>query len=257
MSELGEVLTIALYGVSPNAKQKLYAASVNWMKGIGAAPDKASAAGVGLSSGIKSFKNIDKKLTGSGLNEVREFGLYAMQPNGQIPIQDWMSSSVYSERNQCFSMAANSKLLPHGFMSISSVINELLPEVSPVYGIGYRRDLAKGPILYAIGIGQGAAWGEDRREAELIQKWFDSGIEGRAYADGKLRDIYPWNYLTDVHLNQSIGGASLGDWIRQSPIRGVLIDVAERVSLWRTDGEGAEVESIRSALNGEGLLLCV
>ena len=60
-------------------------------------------------------------------------------------------------------------------------------------------------------------WRQEKPEGDRIDKWRTVGIEEHCYEKGLLRDVYPWNFFTDLQLSRQIGGLCLRQWIEQDP----------------------------------------
>src|SRR5437763_168555 len=78
--------------------------------------------------------------------------------------------------------------------------------VIPEYGIGYARPAPLGPTWYAIGICQGFPISLTKAEYEqklTISRWANA-MRARVWQRGVLRDVYPWNFLTQPQLSASV-----------------------------------------------------
>ena len=68
----------------------------------------------------------------------------------------------------------------------------------------------------------------------------------------RLRDVYPFNVLSDLHMQNKIGHLSLSDWIVKG--RHGTIE-RERTGLWLWTVPPAQITLVRDALSSAGVLL--
>jgi hypothetical protein len=123
------------------------------------------------------------------------------------------------------------------------------------YGYGYRRVYEKGPEFYPSGILQDT-YKEPlpEQEKEAITKWLHDSYEGKSFKEGRLRDLYPYNILSDFYLQRLVNGMPLKQWIELDSTRGDLTSYPNGLVLWEIDNHN--LIQIREELNHYGLLLC-
>lgn len=68
-----------------------------------------------------------------------------------------------------------------------------------------------------------------------------------------LRDVYPLNLLTRVHLEQLVERYSLSEWIKGSQERGQLVALDNEQWVWQVPN--ASIECVRSSLRAAGLII--
>ncbi len=124
------------------------------------------------------------------------------------------------------------------------------------YGIGFDRMYRRGPDMYCVGsvstMGRDTISSEERNQ---IAQWTYQYIRSTGkYKIGDLRDIYPYNMLTEPHLIRQVGSQTLKDWILSNPQHGTLEKVTDRHWLWSIDPE--HIPMIQEALEPTGILLC-
>ena len=106
--------------------------------------------------------------------------------------------------------------------------------------------------MYATGISQGLGHtGDEYLEALDISFWVDAK-NLQIWRQGLLRDIYPWNFVTPAHLERTIDGVTLEQWIGQKPDRGQLSVVESGVVLWKVPD--VNLPEIRLALQRSGAI---
>jgi hypothetical protein len=93
-------------------------------------------------------------------------------------------------------------------------------DIAPQYGFGYRREYG-GPDYFAVGYVSNA---RARNPAEHPDRY--------RYARGLLLDVFPMNVLSDIHLQQRLGGASFREWILRNTGAESLLQIGPRSFAW-------------------------
>lgn len=256
-----ECSVVAFYGIDTKAEAAaaFYQAAVRWFTELGHPPDNLSAHGPGHSGKPASFARVNAKLQKAGFAGVTNLSVVAMTPDGQIPLSDYLVTAYWSAQFSCAFMAARSSLATLSPTSLLPVAQTLVQVLKPAYGIGYTRKHRFGPTMYAIGICEGLGAGgygidlseAERAEADSISRWGDA-MAVQVWRKGILRDVYPWNFLTQPHLTQKIGGTLLEEWARQDTWRGSIIPLDAGVSLWEVKEVG--LPDVRRALQQAGVV---
>lgn len=246
---------VAFYGIQFNsaALKNWYEDIVMWFGERGRPVERMAVGGEGFSGKVGSFSRNNSKLIKNGFCDIYHLSLYSLEPGGEIPLWHWVITSDVDEYN--------SYCLAGVRTSISDLIDGPMEKIAfrmadvfkPRYGIGFRRPLREGPSAYVIGLPQGlAVEGKERQIGERIQKWYKVGILDRIYEKGILRDVYPWNFLSPVHLSKSIERTSLEKWILSSSRRGSLSIFNSDLKLWTLADD--EIVELRPKLQRAGLL---
>jgi hypothetical protein len=146
-------------------------------------------------------------------------------------------------------------------IDLNAVVAKVVPAVASVYpatyGFGYVLDAAYGPRFHAAGIiyARQADWGKvpplPQDEEKRCSRWFYQRED--ILAAGLLRDVYPLNYLTEIHSSKSLDGTPLFDWIARDPARGTLTQVRPGVWLWRVPED--RCKEVGERLQAAGLLI--
>jgi hypothetical protein len=195
------------------------------------------------------------------LNEIREAAkgnaryskdiqLFAMRPGYKQLAFGWrMCATLNVTKGRTAILACEAELLDS-----FKVAGQMASIFGPVYGIGFQRPFSKGPDLYAYGMAAGLGYsGTDRTEMNRIGAWMRERMAQNRHKNGMLRDVYPLNLLTRVHLSQEVERHSLSDWINGTRERGELVDLGHEQWVWRLPN--ASVESVRSSLRAAGLII--
>lgn len=129
-------------------------------------------------------------------------------------------------------------------VNLDIMAGKIIPSIADVYptiyGYSYVLDAPYGPDFHVVGVGFGSP---KTRQVPLLpesdkergSRWFNQ--HEQAIPQGILRDVFPVNYLTEIHSTKKIGGRLLFDWITQDSSRGVLTEVKPNGWLWRVPEE--------------------
>jgi hypothetical protein len=232
-----ECSVVAYYGIDPGAKaaESFYRMVVQWFTELGHPPDKLSIHSAGQRGKLGAFSRGDAKLRKAGFDGIRGFSLVSTTPEPTTWGGDYYLTASYDGKSDslfAFVVARSSlaTLSPASMLPVARSVAQLL---KPVYGIGYRMEHRRGPELYAIGVNHSGGvvlTGDAYEEACNVSRWCDTGMVKQVYRDGMLRDVYPWNFLTQPQLVKPVGGVSLEQWIRQNARRGTVGPLCDGVS---------------------------
>ncbi len=253
-----DCMAIAFYGVQADAETlgAFYAVLIDWFNAAGCPPDKLSVDGSGFGGKPVPFGNADKRLRKKGFSGVDSFDVYAMLPKGTTPTVDWWATASLSlDYKPSFFVQARRSLASLEEPSVSNFVEKCVAALTPVYGIAYYRDHSRGPGFYAIGLNYVTpdnVIGDDPEELEAVSKWGYVGLNSEVYRDGVIRDVYPYNYLTDPHLKMQVHGKTLESWISSDDSRGTLHKIGDQMMVWQVGSE--QVESVRSLLAESGII---
>jgi hypothetical protein len=67
-----------------------------------------------------------------------------------------------------------------------------------------------------------------------------------------LREVYPWNFLTESQLSRRIEGVSLQQWIGMDRNRGSIESFVNNMMLWSV--KESKISRVQSALQSAGLI---
>lgn len=141
---------------------------------------------------------------------------------------------------------------------LKQLVSEMCDFYKFSYGYCFQRPLKLGPVLYAFGISTGIdGYGpvqSDRKRPTA--KWFNAGSFFEKSNESKadyLRDIYPFNILSSVHLQRNVEGGSLKDWVQLDSCRGRFEQMNETLWWWAVDPK--EIDGVRKALADQQLLV--
>lgn len=252
--DTGMRTVVGFYGgqFKPERLESLYSSLITWFDSLGVRPDKLGVHGGSFNGKVGGFRTNDSKLRKSGFHGVEGFSLYSLIPGGEVPLWDWQVSAEVTAKSATCAIGAspsNSPLPGDALLSISTIVVKTL---APSYGFGFQREMRLGPTMYVAGLVQGLQpWGDERPEGEKIEAW-KIGIKNKVYEQGLLRDVYPWNFLTDLQLGRQIDGKSLKQWIETHPEFGTLSAIADPMFLWQV--ADVQIVRVRSVLQNAGLV---
>jgi hypothetical protein len=244
---------VAFYGIEPSAKaaEGFCHTVVKWFNELGYPPDRIGVTGPGHSGRKVSFARGSAKLRETGFEGVTDVELVCYVTNTPSGERAYLLTAIYDGRGESADahFVARSSLAKLSPTSMLPIARNLAHDLKPAYGIGYTREYRFGPDWYAMGInhsGGAVLTGEAYEEARNVSRWCDLGMVKQVWRGGLLRDVYPWNFLTAPHLDATVDGRPLRDWIRQDAQRGSLTDVTDAVVLWDVPEES--IPEVRSRL---------
>lgn len=102
-------------------------------------------------------------------------------------------------------------------------------------GAVFDYPLIHSPVAYFVGISFKpnirAVGSVSDRDEQRVTNWRDHCWRGFCPRDGFLRDVYPQNILSSVHLERRIENVPLAEWIRSDQTRGEL-ELFEASVVW-------------------------
>ena len=253
-----ERFVLAFYGLdeSPHCSEKFFEIAECAMIGLNCSPDKVGLVGKGFSGKVGDFKRGKSLLVKNGFAELSAFDVHATLPNARIPGMEFVASASFSRAQDDGGFAVIAFPSSSATKEVwSELAANIVRAVNPAYGIGYHRELAKGPVKFALGVGQNlgvGSVGAEYERARNVARWSDVGMPRQVYRKGVLRDVFPINFLNRAQLSRSVGILTLANWIDASETHGLLHPFAESLSLWLV-GE-SELAAISSELGDGGLV---
>jgi hypothetical protein len=252
--------SLVFYGTANDglAVSRFYDFMVPWYESLGYLPNKSLVSGQGFSGKWISFKHNNSKLAKQGFEAINNFELASVPDDSESPMYDYFISTSYMGDLDlsCTIISTNCAISNILGKCHDPLLQSLIETLKPSYGIGYLRELRKGPILYALGIGQGreieeysgAAYEEGVRHSH----WGGAGMQKEIYREGVIRDIYPWNLLNNKHLDFPIDGIPFRQWIQGDRNRGSLTALTDECWLWEISE--AAISGIRPILWNSGII---
>jgi hypothetical protein len=253
-----ERLVLAFYGVDPSPKvsEDFFLTVGEWFAELGYSPDALGVVGAGHSGKVGDYRRTKAKLEKVGFSNVESLSVRVSDPSKTIPWMEYLASACFSHAGDDGGyaiVAAPSSLATKDLWL--PVAHKLIRGVRPAYGIGFKRELHLGPVMYAMGVCQGLGvglTGDAYEQARNISRWSDLGMVEEVYREGLLRDVYPWNFLTQPQLTKPVGGVPLEHWIRRDTTWGILSPLRGGVFLWEVDE--AHVPAVQLALHQAGAI---
>ena len=148
-------------------------------------------------------------------------------------------------------LTLDSQLFSHNEEKWIGIANAMIHFIAPHYAYTYQREFKKGPHCYPWGVICGIPFNDP--EEEKIDQW-GKKYRYQEYQTGDLRDIYPMNLITDVHLDRTVSAhTTLGEFIASDPIHGRLEPLSDgRFAWWVMD---EHIEQVREALRPSGMII--
>lgn len=199
------------------------------------------------------FKNGMKRLYDNNFESLESITIEAWDLNENTICFVWFELNVEKQDNT-FLLSFDDQSLGFDKTLIDKLARDLAGFCTPKYGYSYRRKWVEGPYWYPFGVISGLDDGDP--EEEKIAKWARKYCRpDGSYKIGDLRDIYPMNVLSQVHLDRIVLGSRLEDWILQNPIHGTLTKLTD--NLWAWWVEETQIPHVLDALAPTGIILCI
>lgn len=229
----------------------------NWMQRHGMAPTKM---------GGKGDKNITfsrgkKALEKSNFSGIKEQGIsiLALPLEEKIATESFdfiMSGSIDYDgwcNENCVTLCWDNKLVTWQGDYIKSLVKDICKFCKPQYGYAFQREFKKGPVFHPLGIGTGSnvSW----EEGYEIARWRTVGLNAQhsQYKPYMVRDVYRLNFLSQQHLDGSIGSQTLQNWIQADKKHGTLEQLLPKLWCWSVLEDN--IEAIKRSLIPHKLLI--
>ncbi|WP_010300861.1 hypothetical protein [Candidatus Odyssella thessalonicensis] len=253
---LANVIALHDLGTEKNDVRGWFTYVVNWFRKNGLEPTRIGITGAPY-KGNKTitFHNGLKRLEDHNYQEVQGISLYAIPPNHNIDMFDGIFILEYTCRNKgAFVLCWDNQLLSFDKGNCKDIVKDICSYIKISYGYAFQRLFNQGPSFYPRGVLASSKLSED--EEDRIALWNNEYMmpDGN-YQTGDLRDIYPLNILSRVHLDRVVNGGRFEDWIQAVPQRGSLEQITD--SLWTWWVEADNIDAVRAALAPSGMILCL
>jgi hypothetical protein len=113
------------------------------------------------------------------------------------------------------------------------------------YGYAFRDAVERQPDFHVLSLDNGRL---SKVEAQALRKWYASRVPERVQ---KLRSVYPVTIANQEQLACSVGGISLGEFMRCTS--GTTLDRLGDLSVWRVPD--AQLAHLRESLGAAGVLI--
>lgn len=254
-----DCVAVAFYGIQANATtlKSCYVNLIEWFESVECTPNKLAVDGPGFSGKPIEFAGVNSRLYQKGFSEIDFISAYSMLPTGELPtVHWWATAAVRLDNKSYFFVQARSSVTSLGDDPLKRLIESCIANLNPAYGIAYHRNHDKGPGLYAIGLNfstlDNVGVDDNEQEEAAVSKWGQWAMADEVYRDGILRDVYPYNYLTESHLSMRVGKQTLKQWITADESRGTMRKIGEHMTLWQV--EQPQINTIRDILFNAGII---
>ncbi|UCI27687.1 hypothetical protein [Mesorhizobium sp. B2-8-5] len=218
---------------------------------IGLAPDIATVVGAKTSKDYL-FRNFVKR---DVLRKQEWQALSYLWKRGVDTLSDFAIEIACSpESFRCFEIHIDKAAVTDFNGTFQRITRLVCEELQPVYGIGLSMPYFWGPRAFARGSASSRFATVDKTvygpPLEMKEQSFAFGPIFRAESarrqlDQKIRDLFPFNLLSEGHLNRQIDGKYLENWIEENSF-GVLRKVS--AVTWQWNVPSPDVQSIRKRL---------
>ncbi len=227
--------------------------AVKFFETVGAGPDM----GVANGAEPRPFQKLLDDLRLEGPGEVTSLELYATIPNYKQLLFGWrVHAALLTTDSRTMLFCYDNELFPFDVSFLTNLVEQLSSCCELVYGIGYQRSFEKGPAEFALGMSVGLGYSEaEMEEADYIGAWLNERIEENRHTKGMMRDVFPINVLSDVHLKKVLdNGQTLKAWIESSRERGELKSCGDSTWIWTVPEK--HITETSDALAKMGVLIC-
>ena len=236
--------------------QGLYDYIVNWAQNLGEPFTRAGITGKNIRSTgrkLQTFKHCNKVLYQQNFKDISSIGLYsALRPIATHDEDFLISASIDVQGiNPCIVISASDDLIAFNTSTMISMAENLINYLQPQYGFAFQRHINKGPVFYAGGaICNGGYSKEEKKQITTLRVFKTNHYR---YQIGDFRDVYPFNFVGEAHLNRTIQDKKLIDWIHESLDHGILKPLSDKLWYWEIAEQN--IELVRNALKQENLLI--
>ncbi len=243
--------------LSPKFIELWYEEAIKWIKSFGASPQSFSAFGISGFQEAKgySFTCADKKLRKRGFRDIEAIYIYSSPPVKEI--------FQFDHHIECSIINSS---INYGFSSMVWVWEEPYDSLDPFISPVYLDFLKKSKFIdYAFFTQSNSkvdpiTWAS-LSAVDIIEKAGSIQVNGKLTKQIKeegrhvidfLKEIYPYQILSPIHLSYCIGDLTLEDWIKSSDSHGTLSKFSQDRWLWEISEE--QLPAVRQALIENNLL---
>lgn len=198
---------------------------------------------------MRDVKNVKKRIESLDFTKVVSFSLFSLAEGVRHQLEDCKLEVVYSSHFKTIAISGRSNLIAIDEETLH-IVDVIVKQFRPEYGIGFFRNFSKGPTSYVHGIGRNEF--VSLEDEENCVGWFGYGHDRKVWRHGQIRDVYPWNFLNESQLSSKVGNMTLQQWIEAKPHRGSLQPVAGGLVLWDVPEE--DIPAIRPILWKAGII---
>ena len=146
---------------------------------------------------------------------------------------DWL---IYLELDEkCLSLIVSVTFEVELIPTLKEIVSRCLGEIFFTFGFIFLTTHRNLPEYYNHG-----TIGNDWSEADEEKIWSWSMNYNRSdgqYKPGDLRDVYPYNIISELHLNRDVHGQTLESWIKSDPSHGTLEKISDTHWLWTVEDQ--------------------
>jgi hypothetical protein len=154
-----------------------------------------------------------------------------------------------------FLVYGRESVLPPVARTATSIAKQVQQCYAITYGYQYVIDRYYGPEHHALGMLLTRPLGKrladlPEIEVERAARWFNN--YERVMPAGYLRDVFPTNFLSEIHKKMEVEGTPLFEWITEGHSRGMLQEISP--TLWAWHVPQTKCTDIADQLESLGLL---
>lgn len=238
--------SVVLHGIEFSGERMLaiYELSLGIFESLELQVVKCGIIGNGFSSKLQNYSRCINKIKRAGFSDIKGLELHYFDKAKKESACDSSFIIVMSKSRSSVFIGCNTNITTLFNEQLQEYIEQIISAGDPCYGYGFYRTYDKAPFFYTTGVIAAPknllCDGSDSFEPDRITRWGNYGANAKMWAKtdknvyeiGDLRDLYPWNYLTEPALNRKIEGTTLLQWIQACPECGELKPVGKDGYIW-------------------------
>jgi len=160
-------------------------------------PTHIGLTGIGYPKKIVSYTTGIKKLETKNYLGVESINIFYLASTSDAPAYDWLFLMGLNLRDGVeFFLGGDESIVSNSL--VKKIFIDLEKNISFDYGYAFSMKYSKGPEFYVAGVSFGDLSDE---ESKSISKWLKDSYSKKSYFDGRLRDVYEINILTQKHMS--------------------------------------------------------
>lgn len=245
--------------ITPKTIEALYEESLAWIASHGRVPDKMSVSRPDKKEArYNRFDRTDSKLRKEGFEGIDSISLVVSDDLAYITDRDYEFNALIDFDRSTLFLSTRVPVANIFEEPSQQHLRNMIRLGKPKYGYGFYRISRYESFFYTCGVPTAIRPSEETPESRLedsrITRWeraganakFWSNTKKNVYEIGDMRDLYPWNYLTQPALTRKIQETTLQKWIEADRSRGELEPIDRLGCIWRLTED--EITANRDAL---------
>jgi hypothetical protein len=190
-------------------------------------PSHIGITGKGYHKKIVKYYNGIKKLESNNYESVESINIFSIPQYSNAPSYEWSFLIGINLREGAeFFLGGNDADIGH--LTLTEILIDIFKLVNFDYGFGSKMNYSKGPEYFVAGVQYGDL---TNLEMEDASKWLKDSLNEKSFSNGRLRNIYEINFITQNHLKYELSsGFTLSEFIlsqKQTKLKNVYSGLYE------------------------------